>query len=505
MRRLWRDRYRVYGSLTGQYGLDYCIAEADTTSDMTASTTMAALPWTSLAPPYVSATTWATGVCEHNPMRDEGSEQCIRSASLSPFEPTICFDDPFSDFLSLFSHFEPEQREDTCASTHTTSQAMEHALQSAPEASPTYCGQSEFSALRSPAIQVHSWPNTMALQLMRHGTLAATTQPHRKPATYMPPPPLLDHPMLPILLGQCDGHGPLCFQNVSPWNATQKVLEPLCNGTEAVPLCNGTCPSGKEFAIYFQNGTPWNTTLGTTPWQKVLPRDHSDTSSAGEALHHGTCSSGKELATYQVLETLSSGTEVVPFNNGTCGIIWPLHGTTDAAKALCLDHFRRRGKRDWVKYELHWNYMFSNKNCARVQSTWMGMIWPFFLCFALVGFLFLAYSLLTSALTIGDLFAYQTVSSLLIIQAWHKLRHYGANTKLLVINLGIQIKWVFDWYFCLAPAALAICGIILLIAWGIAIYDFVRSLLYFARYACLVIFEVITSTTVKTVCFICTI
>ena len=221
---------------TGKNGLDYCIAEADTTSDMTASTTMAAptcaLPWSSLAAPYMPATTWAPGVCEHNPMRDEGSEQCTRPASLSPSEPTICFDDPVSDFLSLFADFEPEQREDTCASTHTTSQAMEHALQSAPEASSTYCGQSEFSALRSPAIQVHSWPNTMALQLMRHGTLAATTQPHRKPATYMPPPPLLDHPMLPILLGQCDGHGPLCFQNVSPWNATQKVLTLQgCSGT----------------------------------------------------------------------------------------------------------------------------------------------------------------------------------------------------------------------------------------------------------------------------------
>ena len=285
---------------------------------------------------------------------------------------------------------------------------MEHALQSAPEASSTYCGQFEFSALRSPAIQVHSWPNTMALQLMRHGTLAATTQPHRKPATYMPPPPLLDHPMLPIPLGQCDGNGFLCLQNVSPWNATLKVL----------------------------------------------PRDHSSC--------NGTCSSGKELAIYQVLEPLSNGTEAVPLNNGTCGIIWPLHGTTDAAKALCLDHFRRRGKRDWVKYELHWNYAFSNKNCARVWSAWIGMIWPFFLCFALVGCLFLAYSLLTSALTIGDLFAYQTVSSLLIIQAWYKLRHYGANTKLLVINLGIQIKWVFDWYFCLAPAALAICGLSLI-------------------------------------------
>ena len=44
----------VHDFSTGKNGLDYCIAEADTTSDMTASTTMAAptctLPWTSLAP-----------------------------------------------------------------------------------------------------------------------------------------------------------------------------------------------------------------------------------------------------------------------------------------------------------------------------------------------------------------------------------------------------------------------------------------------------------------------
>ena len=33
----------VYDFSTGKNGLDYCIAEADTTSDMTASTTMAAL------------------------------------------------------------------------------------------------------------------------------------------------------------------------------------------------------------------------------------------------------------------------------------------------------------------------------------------------------------------------------------------------------------------------------------------------------------------------------
>ena len=200
----------------------------------------------------------------------------------------------------------------------------------------------------------------------------------------------------------------------------------------------------------------------------------------------------------------------MPLNNGTCGIIWPQSAhdpdaAWNAAMALCVDHLQRRGKRkDWVRYELHWNYLYSNKNCAMVQSAWMGMIWPLFLCFSLVGFLFFAYSLLTIAPPFGDQFAYQTVSSLLIIQAWYNLRHYGAKTKLLTINLGIQIKWIFDWCFCLAPAAFAICGIVLLVAWGIAIYNFVRSLLCFTKYAGLVAFKVITSTAINTVCFLWT-
>ena len=69
----------------------------------------------------------------------------------------------------------------------------------------------------------------------------------------------------PTLLGQCKGHGFLCFQNVSPWNATFE--EP-------------------------------------TPWQKVLPRDNSDTSSAGEAepLCNGT--RGTELAIYQACTSI---------------------------------------------------------------------------------------------------------------------------------------------------------------------------------------------------------
>ena len=87
-----------YGSASGQSGLDYCIAEADTTSDMTASTTMAAptcaLPWTNLAL-YMPATTWAPGMCEHNPNRAERSEQWVsrslRARSSLPFTSTIQF------------------------------------------------------------------------------------------------------------------------------------------------------------------------------------------------------------------------------------------------------------------------------------------------------------------------------------------------------------------------------------------------------------------------------
>ena len=103
----------VYDFSTGKNGLDYCIAEADTTSDMTASTTMAPPPWTSLAP-SMSATTWAPGVCEHNPMRDEGSEQCIRPASLSPSESAICFDDPFFDLFLAICRLQTRQRPLLC-------------------------------------------------------------------------------------------------------------------------------------------------------------------------------------------------------------------------------------------------------------------------------------------------------------------------------------------------------------------------------------------------------
>ena len=124
---------------TGKNGLDYCIAEADTTSDMTASTTMAAptcaLPWWTSLAPYMSATTWAPGVCEHNPNRAEGSEQWVQSVSSSTFEPAICIDNPFLKDLSINWQLGSEHFEDTCASPHTTSQAIEHMPQPAPEAS----------------------------------------------------------------------------------------------------------------------------------------------------------------------------------------------------------------------------------------------------------------------------------------------------------------------------------------------------------------------------------
>ena len=358
--------------------------------------------------------------------------------------------------------------------------------QPAPEASFTHGGHFDFPPLRSPLhVHVHPCPKSQlgstALTIVGHGT-SATTQPPSGPATHLSPP---------TLLGQCNGNGFLCLQNVSPWNAT---FEP-------------------------------------TPWQKVLPRDHSDTSSAGEAcsgtcgidtfainqgmpihwlqsaLYNGTCGIDTfaidcGIDTFAIDQGLPIHWPQSALYNGTCGIIWLQSAhNPDAAKALLLDHLRRRGKRkNWVRYELYWNYLFSNKNCARVWSAWIGMVWPFQLCLAFVGFLCLACFLLT----IGNQFAYQTMSSLMILKAWYGLRHYGTNAKLLIINLGIQIKWMFDWYFCLAPAAFAICGIILLVAWGIAIYNFVRSLLYFVTCACLVAFEAITSTTVKTVCFIWT-
>ena len=110
-----------------------------------------------------------------------------------------------------------EHFEDTCASPHTTSQAIEHMPQPAPEASFTHSGHFDFPPLRSQP-HVHPWPKSQlgstALTIVGHGP-SATTQPPSRLATHLSPP---------TLLGQCNGNGSLCFQNVSPWNATYTNL-----------------------------------------------------------------------------------------------------------------------------------------------------------------------------------------------------------------------------------------------------------------------------------------
>ena len=188
---------------------------ADTTSDMTASTTMAApvceLPcWTSLRHPisYMSATTWAPGVCEHNPNRADGSEQWVQSVSSSTFEPAICIDNPFLNNLSINWQLGSEHLEDMCASPHTTSQAIEHMPQPAPEAAFTHGGHFDFPPLRSQP-HVHPCPKSQlgstALTIVGHGP-SATTQPPSRLATHLSPP---------TLLGQCNGERlplpPKCF------------------------------------------------------------------------------------------------------------------------------------------------------------------------------------------------------------------------------------------------------------------------------------------------------
>ena len=91
--------------------------------------------------------------------------------------------------------------EDMCASPHTTSQAIEHMPQPAPEASFTHGGHFDFPPLRSPLhVHVHPCPKSQlgstALTIVGHGT-SATTQPPSGPATHLSPP---------TLLGQCNGN-----------------------------------------------------------------------------------------------------------------------------------------------------------------------------------------------------------------------------------------------------------------------------------------------------------
>ena len=69
----------------------------------------------------------------------------------------------------------------------------------------------------------------------------------------------------------------------------------------------------------------------------------------------------------------------------------------NAAAALCVDHCRRRGKGSWIRDELYWNYLFSNKNCARVCSVFLGMVIP-------LGCLLLC--LVATALIVGYMLAF---------------------------------------------------------------------------------------------------
>ena len=67
-----------------------------------------------------------------------------------------------------------------------------------------------------------------------------------------------------------------------------------------------------------------------------------------------------------------------------------MRGVDNAAAALCLDYLRRHGKGNWIRDELYWNYLFSNKNCARVWSVLFGIASPLgylSLCLGHVGFL----------------------------------------------------------------------------------------------------------------------
>ena len=90
--------------------------------------------------------------------------QSSRKISMGPvglfehvFEPTVCVDNPFLKVLSINFELWPEHSEDMymCASPHTTSQAIEHMPQPAPEASFTHSGHFDFPPLRSP-LHVHS-------------------------------------------------------------------------------------------------------------------------------------------------------------------------------------------------------------------------------------------------------------------------------------------------------------------------------------------------------------
>ena len=139
----------------------------------------------------------------------------------------------------------------------------------------------------------------------------------------------------------------------------------------------------------------------------------------------------------------------------------------NAAAALCLDYLRRHGKGSWIRDELHWNYLFSNKNCARVWSVLFGIASPLghlSLCLGYVGFL-CTYFLMTN----GDpKFAYQTTGK----WVWNLF-----NLCKWMFNSFKLCKWALDLCFCFAAAVVAIPCVVLLVVLCVALYQSVRSVM----------------------------
>ena len=94
-----------YGSSTGQHGLDYCIAEADTTRQRRPPWQLQHVRCHGQILHPMPVTTYVPGMsmCEHNPTRAERSEQCVQSASSSTFEPAVHVDNPILNWATKFS------------------------------------------------------------------------------------------------------------------------------------------------------------------------------------------------------------------------------------------------------------------------------------------------------------------------------------------------------------------------------------------------------------------
>ena len=187
---------------------------------------------------------------------------------------------------------------------------------------PASCFDNPFlEHLRSP-LQVHPWPNSplgsVALPIMGHG-ISATTQPHSWLATCVPPPTLLGHPILST--PEPSRNGTLGSTTCSSRLASSRPASDMSGVAMAEPLSDG------EPVIY--SGPQWY-----YEWLQS-----ADNSTDGDTRHD---------------------------------LPW-ICEADNAAAALCLDYIRRRGKGSCIRDELHWNYLFSNKNCARVWSVLSGI------------------------------------------------------------------------------------------------------------------------------------